>query len=85
MEEKEQHSSLNRGEDDEPILVLKYVGGRVAWRLFFPYSIAMPIFYMIVFHWAPGKPVSFMTIFSEIVGILFLIIWALLTPFCYDP
>ena len=32
----------------------------------------MPIFYMIVFHWAARKPVSVMTVFSQLVAIFVL-------------
>lgn len=73
MEDNEQHLRLNRAENDEPLIVLKYVPWRIAWRLFFPYSMGIPLFYMIVFHWAPRKPGIFVTVFLEIVGILGLV------------
>jgi hypothetical protein len=70
---------------DSPLITLRYVPWRIVWRFFIPYSIIFPIFFMIVFYWAPKKQEVFFPLFFQIVctigllGMLWLIIDMLLT------
>ena len=76
MEENEQHSRLNSVGKDEPLLVLKYKHWRIAWRLFFPYSIMLPTFYMIVFYWAPLRQSILKIFIHETIAIILLVFMA---------
>ncbi|MEW6620497.1 MAG: hypothetical protein AB1422_14370 [bacterium] len=43
--------NINTNSED-PLFVLRYQGWRIAWRLFWPYSIGLPLFFTGAFYWS---------------------------------
>lgn len=58
-------------QNDQPLVVLSYKPWRIAWRLFFPFTLFLPILYMIAFYWAPAKSGVLPAIF-QVVAYVFL-------------